>query len=98
MESRDHVSVTPPQYSDPTLQMIPPVKSTQHMRFNLIRQCDTSCDITTLKLFKSLALILKEIDNDINILPYEVTKTHISPITNARQINAIDNNKLKSYF
>jgi hypothetical protein len=37
VESGDHDNITPPQYSDPIFKMIPPIQSTQHMRFNLIR-------------------------------------------------------------
>lgn len=87
-----------PQYEDPTFKVISPVKSIQHMRFNLIRRRDTTSDITTLKLFKSFASIMREIDNDICILPYEANKHHISPLTNVRQINAVDDNKLRLYF
>jgi hypothetical protein len=86
------------QYEDPAFQVIPPVQPIQRMRFNLIRRRDTSCDITTLKLFKSFMSTLREIDNEINILPFETNKYHISPLTNARQINALDDNKLQLYF
>jgi hypothetical protein len=65
------------------------------MRFNLIQRRNTTCDITTLKPFKSFTLVLREIDNEITILPYEANKNHISPLTNTRQINAINDNKLK---
>ncbi len=85
-----------PQYEDPSFQTIPMVNSLQHIRFNLIRCRDTTSDVTTLKLFKSFATILRNIDPDINILPYEKDKTHISPLTNLKQINSIDENKLNS--
>jgi hypothetical protein len=97
-ESGDATISPTPQYEDPSFQTIPTVPQIQHMRFNLIRRRDTTCDITTLKLFKSFTTVLREIDNEINILPYETNKNHISPLTNARQINNVDDNKLKLYF
>lgn len=87
-----------PRYEDPAFQVIPQVSPIQHMRFNLIRRRDTTSDVTTLKLFKSFVNILRDIDTNINILPYENAKHHRSPITNGRQLNEIDDNKMKLYF
>ncbi len=87
-----------PQYEDPAFKTIPTVSPIQHMRFNLIRRRDTTSDITTLKLFKSFANTLREVDPNINLLPYEAAKHHISPLTNGRQIHELDDNKLKLYF
>jgi hypothetical protein len=87
-----------PQYEDPSFQTIPTVSPLQHMRFNLIRRRDTTSDTTTLKLFKSFIHTLRDIDANINILPYEAAKHHISPLTNGRQVNEVDDNKLQLYF
>ncbi len=43
-------------------------------------------------------LTLREVDQEINILPFETNKHHISPLTNVQHINAIDDNKLQLYF
>jgi hypothetical protein len=94
----DTTNAAQPKYKDPAFKVIPPVNPIQHMRYNLIRHRDTTCNITTLILFKSFASVLQELNSDNSILPYEANKHHISPLTNVCQINAVDDNKLKLYF
>lgn len=87
-----------PQYSDPAFNNIPVVPPSQHIRFNLMRHRNTTSNTTTLKLFKSFAAILRQVDSNLSILPYQANRVHISPLSTLSQIQKVDENKLILYF
>jgi hypothetical protein len=75
-----------------------PNPTPRRVRFNLIRHRNTTTSQTKLKQFQSFATALRSADQYIGIIPYANDKQHISPISTAKQIQNIDENKLKTYF
>jgi hypothetical protein len=70
----------------------------QHLRINLIRHRTAVSDLKTLQLFKSLALTLRKVDPLLVILPYKASKQHYSALTNNKQIESLNENRLYQYF
>jgi hypothetical protein len=85
-------------YEPQTDQTAPPAPSNQRIRFNLIRHKYTSGDTKTIQLFKSFATTLREIDQYLTILPVNSRKQHLSGLTNVKQIQSTDDNKMLTYF
>jgi len=52
----------------------------------------------TLKLFKSFVKALRECDPSVVILPINASKQKLPSLSNAAMVNAIDINKLQTYF
>jgi hypothetical protein len=74
------------------------IPTPRRVRFNLIRHRNTTSSQTKLKQFQSFALALRNADQYIGILPYSNDKEFLTPITTVKQINNVDENKLKIYF
>ncbi len=70
----------------------------QRLRFNNIHHRNSVNSTTTLQLFKSFALALRASDQFLAILPFQAGKQDISSLTNIKQINAVNENKLQVYF
>lgn len=70
----------------------------KHLRINLIHHRSAVNDLKTLQLFKSLVTTLWTVDPLLVILPYEALKQRYSVITNSKQIEALDDNKLFQYL
>lgn len=87
-----------PHYEEPTNLINDSSIINQRIRFNLIRHRGTNSSTPTVKLFKSFASTLRNIDSNLAILPYLSSKQHYSSLTNIKQINAVDDNRLHQYF
>jgi hypothetical protein len=81
--------------SDNTITAIP---VNQRLRFNLIRHRSSANSATTLQLFKSFATALRNSDQFLALLPFQAGKQTISSLTNLKQINTVNDNKLQVYF
>jgi hypothetical protein len=86
------------QYEKPNEAIEPKLINKQRIRFNLIRHRNTSCSTPTIKQFKSFATLLRQIDQNMAILPFQSDKQNISSISNIKQINNIDETKLQLFF
>jgi hypothetical protein len=89
----DHVGYKPPQDS-----ICSTVTVSQRIRFNLIRHHGVSCDIPTIKLFKSFTSTLKRVDPSLIILPFQSSKQHYSSLPTLKHIQTMEANKLNQFF
>ncbi len=87
---------TTTSYEQPHVNMTPPTN--QRIRFNLIRHRGTVGSSSTLKLFKSFCTTLRNNDQTLTILPYQTSQQHYSSLTNIKQIQAVDENRMNIYF
>lgn len=86
------------QYEQPKESIEPTNLNKQRIRFNLIRHRNTSCNTPTLTQFKSFATLLRQMDQNMAILPFQSDKQNVSSISNLKQINNIDATKLQLFF
>jgi hypothetical protein len=80
--------------SNPGEEQIPQ----QHLRLNLIRHRGAYSSFQTLELFHSFTLALRAADPLLVILPVAATKQHYASISSAKQIQTVDENKMKLFF
>jgi len=70
----------------------------QHLCINQIRHQGAYSSLKTLELFRSFTLALRTADPLLVILPVAATKQHYESISSAKQIQTVDENKMKQYF
>jgi len=70
----------------------------QYIRFNLIRHCEVSNNMTTLQLFKSFLTTLHHADSSTIILPFLSSIQHYSSLHNLKQIKEVEENRMYQYF
>lgn len=82
----------------PTQHIIAPTHMNQRLRINIVCLPGTISKLSTLKLFKSFTTTIRNIDPELAILPYQSSKQHYSSLTNIKQIQALDENRLHQFF
>lgn len=93
--STDEAALLSPQPNNLSLDI--PVA--QRIRVNLIRhRFARNTDMTTLKLFQSLAVTLRKVDKNIAILPYNSKKQQYTALVSPKQIEHLNDHQLKLYF
>jgi hypothetical protein len=71
----------------------------QRIRINLIRhRYARATEMTTLKLFQSFITILRKVDKNVSILPYDSKKQQYTSIVSHKQIEQLNEHQLKLYF
>jgi hypothetical protein len=70
----------------------------QHLRINGMRHRGVVSDLTTLELFKSFVVTLRKADTNLVLLPYEASKKHYTSLSNQKQLDSIDANRMHQYF